>query len=102
MSDTLSLPFSGSVPIARHHSYLAAKSASATRVTKSLQYLDALQEAGEMGLTDHQIAALFGWPMGTVCSVRNGCIEAGLVVARTDAHSTSPYGKKNTIWRRRA
>lgn len=100
MGDSLSmpLPFSGISPIARHHSYEAAKAAAETRVTKSLRYLDLLNKAGERGLSDHETAKMTGWPMSSVTSIRNGCgplVEPG---ARVDV---SPYGRSVTCWKRR-
>jgi len=94
------LPWSGRTPISRHRSAQAAQAASATRVTKSLRYLQLLDEAGQAGLSDHQAHALTGWPMSTVCSVRNGTVRAGLVVAG-DRVALSPFGLKLTTWVRR-
>ena len=95
---TAMLPFSGSTPSSRHHSAEAAREATKTRGEKSLRYLQALREAGEMGLTDHQAASLLGWPLNSINSIRNGC--GALVEARTDARGVSPWGKFVTLWRR--
>ena len=59
-----------------------------------------LAEAGEDGLSDHETARLTGWPMSSVCSIRNGTTRAGLVEPgeRVDM---SPYGCRVTTWRRR-
>lgn len=92
------LPYSGTTPISRHHSAMAAHEAARTRGEKSLLYLRALREAGEMGLTDHQAAALLGWPLSSICSIRAGC--GPLVEARTDARGVSPFGKFVTLWKR--
>ena len=101
MPGTLALPFSGSTPISRHRSAQAAQAASATRVTKTLQYLDLLAAAGSPGLSDHEAVAATGWPLSTVCSVRNGGVRAGLVVAGARV-AMSPYGLKVTTWVRLA
>lgn len=98
--ETLSLPFSGSTPISRHRSAQAAQAASSTRVTKTLRYLDLLAEAGENGLSDHETVALTGWPLSSVCSIRNGAAKAGLVVAGHRV-GVSPYSQKVTCWIRR-
>lgn len=92
------LPYSGNTPISRHHSAMAAHAAARTRGEKSLRYLQALREAGDMGLTDHQAASLLGWPLSSICSIRAGC--GALVEARTDARGVSPFGRLITIWRR--
>lgn len=96
MSLQPALPFSGRTPISRQHSAEAAQSAAETRATKSLLYLRALREAGDMGLDDHTAARLLGLPLSSICSIRNGC--GALVTARTDAYGVSPYGKKVTLW----
>ena len=93
------LPYSGNTPISRHHSAMAAQEAARDRDTKSFKYLQALREAGEMGLTDHQAAALLGYPLNSINSIRNGC--GPLVEARTDARGLSPFGKFVTLWRHR-
>jgi DNA-binding IclR family transcriptional regulator len=93
-----SLPFSGSTPISRHHSAKAAEAARETRLTKTTSLLCLLRTAPR-GLTDHDIVRLTGWPMSTVCSVRNGLLRANLIEARTDEHGLSPYGRTVTLWR---
>ena len=98
--ETLSLPFSGATPMSRHRSWQAAQEAAKTRVGKSLRYLELLAEAGPRGLSDHETAAATGWPLSSVCSIRNGVIKAGLVEAG-DRVSVSPWGREVTTWRRR-
>jgi len=100
VAEPLGLPFSGLTPIARHHSAMAARAARESRMTKSLQYLQLLTEAGPGGLTDHETATAAGWPLSSVCSIRNGVVKAGLVVP-AERHGVSPYGKSVTRWRRR-
>jgi hypothetical protein len=99
MAETLSLPFSGRSPIARHHSAQAAEAAAPGRATKTLQYLRLLAEAGERGLTDHETVKATGWPLSSVCSIRNGC---GELVIPSQEPGISPYGRAVTRWRRRA
>ena len=101
MAEALSLPFSGSVPISRHRSAQAAQAASITRVTKTLRYLDLLAHAGEDGFSDHETVRMTGWPLSSVCSIRNGAARAGLVVPGARV-GVSPYGVKVTCWRRRS
>lgn len=96
--ESLNLPFSGSTPISRHHSALAAHSAATTRGVKTLRYLQLLAEIGPYGVTDHDAARMMGVPLSSVCSIRNGC--GRLVEARTDVSGVSQFGKKATLWRR--
>jgi hypothetical protein len=98
--NTSPLPFSGATPTSRHHSAKAAEAASETRLTKTTALLCLLRTAAR-GLTDHDIVRLTGWPMSTVCSVRNGLLRARLIEARTDDHGLSPYGRTVTLWRAR-
>jgi hypothetical protein len=91
------LPFSGRSPLARHHSYQAAVAAGQTRGRKRRQYLDWL--AAVRQATDHGAAEALGWPLSTVCSVRNACVDHGQVEAWGSAQGR--YGKRVTIWRRR-
>ncbi len=100
MTEPLSLPFSGATPISRHRSAEAAQAASSTRVTKTRRYLEWLEQAGEAGLSDHETVRLTGWPLSSVCSIRNGAVRAGLVVPASRV-GVSPYGLQVTCWRRR-
>ena len=100
MPETLALPFSGATPISRHRSAQAAQAASSTRVTKTLRYLDLLSKAGENGLSDHETVAATGWPLSSVCSIRNGAKRAGLVVPGARV-GISPYHQKVVCWVRR-
>lgn len=95
---SLVLPFSGATPLSRHHSAEAARHAAATRATKTRAYLALMAEAGEMGLTDHQVSSMTGWPLSTVCSVRNGC--GALIAPRPEVRALSPWGRAVTVWRR--
>lgn len=92
------LPFSGATTISRHHSAEAARLAMTDRASKTQTYLRIMAEAGEMGLTDHQVAAMCGWPLSSVNSIRAGC--GALIAPRSDARAVSPYGRSVTIWRR--
>ena len=60
-----------------------------------IQYRDYLTRVESA--TDHETATALGWPMGTVCSVRNGLLNRGLVIVA--GFGLSPYGKKVTRWR---
>jgi len=89
-----SLPFAGKTPRSRQNSHRAAVSASATRRDKAARYLTwlrAVKQATDWGTVDH-----FQWPMSTVCSVRNGLVDRGLVQAIGDC--VGRYGKRVTIW----
>lgn len=67
------LPFSGSTRMSRHASYTGAKAAESARVGKTRRYLELLKEQGS--LSDHAVAAMTGWGLSSVCSIRNGVIE---------------------------
>jgi len=77
MPYTDGLPFSGVTPTSRHTSYLAAKAAAPKRASKSASYLGWLKVVGSA--TDHEAQARFGWPMSSVCSIRNGLMKRDLV-----------------------
>jgi hypothetical protein len=95
------LPWSGRTAISKHRSAQAAQAAAQTRVFKSLRYLDLLTEAGARGLSDHETHAATGWPISSVCSIRGGLMEAGLVVPG-ERVGVSPYGRAVTTWVKRA
>ena len=88
------LPWSGKTSISRHCSHDAAVRASQTRVWKSAQYLAWLQDVQHA--TDHGAAEHFQWPLSSVCSIRNGLVDRGLVTAIGSCDGK--YGKKVTIW----
>lgn len=88
------LPWQGKTPHAAHTSHEAAVSASATRALKSAQYLDWLKRVRQA--TDHGAAEHFGWPLSSVCSIRNGLVDRGLVTSI--GVCVGRYGKKVTIW----
>lgn len=90
-----SLPWSGKTPQSRHCSQQAAVSAAATRVYKSQRYLDWLRRVGRA--SDHQAADDLGWPLSSICSIRNGLFDRGqIAVAGT---IEGKYGKTVTLWR---
>lgn len=86
------LPFSGRTPLARHHSYLAAEAAHATRGAKTAAYLAWLRAHGPA--SDHEAADALGWPLSSICSIRNGVSDQVRAVGRT----ISPYGRACTSW----
>ena len=89
-----SLPWSGKTPRSRQCSYDAAVSAAETRVAKSARYLSWLTSVGRA--TDHGAAEHFNWPLSSICSIRNGLVDRGLVTALGDC--IGRYGKRVTIW----
>ncbi len=97
-SDTQpALPFSGKNRISRHTSYLAAKAAAPGRASKSARYLSWLRAVGVA--TDWRAAEHFGWPLSSICSIRNGCVDRGQVEVAGIADGR--YGKKVALWRAR-
>jgi hypothetical protein len=75
-------------------SYKAAVSASARRGVKTAAYLRLLAEGGR---TDHEAAAALGLPLSSVCSIRNGAVDCGLVV-RGSEERLSPWGRSCAVW----
>jgi hypothetical protein len=90
-----SLPWSGKTPTSRHCSERAAVTAAQTRTWKMDQYLTYLTRVGRA--SDHQAADDLGWPLSSICSIRNGWFDRGRIeVAGT---IEGKYGKKVTLWR---
>jgi hypothetical protein len=87
-----------SLPFARgsHTSHKAAVNAGPTRRTVTAKYLDALKAAGTRGLIDAEAAGLLNRPVSSVCSIRNGCCDSGLV--RKGGERMGPWGQLQTIW----
>lgn len=94
-----SLPFASHAPhlISAHHSAMAAEQAVSARARKSAAYLELVEHAGVAGLTDHETVAATGWPMSSVCSIRNGVRE---LLWPADREAISPYGRSVTCWRK--
>lgn len=88
------LPWQGKTPRSRQNSYKAAVGAQSTRVWKAAKYLAWLTEVGMA--TDHGAAEHFNWPLSSICSIRNGLVDRGLVTAIGDC--VGRYGKTVTIW----
>ena len=89
------LPWSGKTAVSRHCSQQAAVSAAATRVYKSQRYLDWLRRVGRA--TDHQASDALGWPLSSICSIRNGLFDRGQISASGTIEGK--YGKTVTLWR---
>ena len=89
------LPFSGSTVTTRHTSHQAAVAASAKRGEKSTRYLGWLSMVGVA--TDWGAAEHFSWPLSSVCSIRNGLVDRGLV--EVAGITTGRYHKQVAIWR---
>lgn len=86
-----------SLPFARdsHESHSAAVRAAATRETKTRAYIRLLAKRGP--LTDHEARAAMGWPLSSVCSIRNGAITCGLVEKGGYAKQ-GPYDRACRVW----
>jgi len=97
MSHTIPLPFSGTSPLSRHHSALAADAAATRRGVQTLRYLALLKEVGRRGITDHQAATMLGMPLSSINSIRNGCGD--LVEPNPEETGLSPFGRRVTRWR---
>lgn len=90
-----SLPFGGRAPQARQCSHDSAQAARVTRGAKTRRYLDWLREHGPA--IDHEAAAALGWPLSTICSVRNGALNHGQRIVPA-GKALSPYGHDATRW----
>jgi hypothetical protein len=88
------LPWQGKTSHAKHCSHEAAVSASETRVWKSGLYLSWLKQVGKA--TDEGADEHFGWGRSTICSVRNGLVDRGLVTSIGVCKGAK--GKQITIW----
>jgi hypothetical protein len=80
-----------------HTSYKAAVSVAPGRRNATRAYLDALEEAGMHGLTDHEASERIGRPIQSICSIRNGAANCELVTKAGER--PGPYGKDVTVWR---
>lgn len=89
------LPFSGKTQTSRHCSQQAAVSASRTRAVKSRQYLEWLARV-EMA-TDAGAAEHFGWPLSSICSIRNGLFDQGCIAVY--GVTKSRFNKSVTLWK---
>ncbi len=90
------LPFSGSIAITRHASYTGAKAAEQVRAGKTREYLALLKVHG--ALSDQAVAALTGWGLSSVNSIRNGVAE----LVEADGYESQIVGSKatkRTRWR---
>ena len=97
LEDQTSLPVAHSAhAIATHHSYEAAVKAMKTRPAKSLRLLELVNKSGTNGLTDHELAKATGWPLSSVCSIRNG---VRVLLWPADREALSPYSRNVTAWR---
>jgi hypothetical protein len=91
---TVPLPFSGKTQTSRHCSQQAAVSASRTRAVKAMRYLawlDQVEKATDAGAAEH-----FGWPISSVCSIRNGLFDRGCIAVY--GVTKSRFNKSVTLW----
>lgn len=89
------LPFQGKTATSRHTGYLGAVSAAPGREQKRLVYLKWLRTRGPA--SDQAAADALRYPLASICSIRNGLVDRGLVeVAGT---VLGMYGRKVALWR---
>lgn len=89
------------LPFARgsHTSYVAALAEAPRRRAKTHAYLRALEAAGANGLTDWGAHVGTGLQVSSICSIRNACIDCGLVVKRDTVVRVNPTtGHKGTVY----
>lgn len=91
------MPYAQGLPFAAgsHESHQGAVRAATTRQSKTAAYLALLARRGP--LTDHEARASLGYPLSSVCSIRNGAMSCGLV-EKGDYAKESPYGVKCRVW----
>lgn len=81
----------------------AAESVEGVRVSAEKRLLAWLQERGELGATDHEIADAFGWPGDTVRPRRRALVMAGFAKdsgkkRRTGKPLPSGERRRATVW----
>lgn len=89
------LPWSGRTVTTRHTSHQAAKAAERGRGEKTARYLAWLKDVGEA--TDWAAAEHFTWPLSSICSIRNNCVDRGEV--EVAGICKGRYGKDVALWR---
>jgi hypothetical protein len=89
----MGLPFQSGA--GAHTSRKAAVAAQASRQTKTSRYLRHLAKVGPQ--TDWEASVALGLPLSSVCSIRNGAINCGLV-ERGSTERPSPFGKACAVW----
>lgn len=90
---SLSLPFQGIEPMARHCSYEGARTASERVGRQCLQLLSAYEHGP---LTDREASAVLNVPVSTICARRNELVKRRLVQAIDIVQGTC--GVRNTRW----
>lgn len=91
------MPYVQSLPFATgsHESHQAAVRASSSRETKTREYLRYLGRRGPA--TDHEARAALGYPLSSICSIRGGAMQCGLVEKGSYAKQ-SPYDRPCRVW----
>lgn len=84
------LPFEGAIAVSRHASYTGAKAAAKRRRVKTEQYMALLEAHG--ALSDQAVAALTGWGLSSVNSIRNAITE----LVEPEGFDTQQVGQKHT------
>lgn len=89
------LPFSGKTQTSRHCSQQAAAAASLKRAAKAMKYLGwlaSVEKATDAGAAEH-----FGWPLSSICSIRNGLFDRGCIAVY--GVTKSRFNKSVTLWK---
>lgn len=79
MQEQVSLPFSGRSPVARACSIRAAREAATGRAEKTMKVLSVIRQARTLGVTRHDVAALTGYGISSLCSILAALLASGLV-----------------------
>lgn len=88
------MPFNGRASVARHNSFKAAIVAGKAIEQKRARYLTWLIRKGKA--TDQGAEEALGFPLQSICSIRNSLADQGLVKAI--GSQIGRYGVPVTIW----
>jgi hypothetical protein len=92
------LPFSGSVALSRHTSYLGAQNAQPRACRQARLYLFLLDARGAEGLTDFEAARLLGLERTTINARRVPLTNGDQPWVGTVKTRPGPTGVKNAVW----
>jgi hypothetical protein len=74
----------------------AAQSVAPRAVGQAARILSALAEAGDAGLTRHELAERLGLPLSSVCGRVNQLVRSGQAIEHGDTRM-SPYGHRAAV-----
>jgi hypothetical protein len=90
----LGIPWNGRSAIARHNGQRAAESLAPLRGRKKHRLLEWARQVGTF--TDAGAAECLGWPLSSLCSLRNALMDEGYI--RAIGSTEGRYGKTVTVY----